>query len=727
MAELVWNEGMSVGIEAIDNDHKKIIAILSRLIANQNSHQLDSVINQTFTELEQYIVEHFSREEALLAQYNFKDLASHKESHQSFIKKVSALKEHWLANRSSEVRSEITEYLQQWLLKHILHEDQDYVAAIKNAQNIDTYKKTKRSKHPLLRFLSIKLAQNISLSRRVFITTLSPLIMSFALCFMLLNDSFQRYNNVSLLIGLHSVVEQVNDITHSLQVERGLSSGFSSSNFKYYADSLIERRAISDEKIKNFLLLLNLHLDDTVKDNILLYSNNVKKSFIKLISIRLSLDKGNLSESESNQAYAQLIEQLLSISENLTHLDIGSELSNDIDAINAILLFKEYMGQIRAIGMGEIAKESPKLLDNKEIITLQGKQLSSIRSFKKSANEKQLIECADFCQEKLVTDTIEQVYTHIRSNHQIDERSDVWFDLLSQEIDLMKVISDNLIDDFSSTIEVVSQEIENKFFWFAFLLTIFLLISVLFALVLNYSIISPVRKLTYALDDMSAGQTNIQFHNTPNNDEIGAMQLAFEKLRRRLLQAEIYKARVDDQQKEIQYRKSQQDHFEHLAMTDALTGAVNRHHFNNLLNKEILSANQGERPLSIMLLDIDHFKAINDTYGHQMGDYALKVFYQTCKKAVRSSDVVARVGGEEFVIVMPDTNIENAKHFAERLRANIEELSIQAAKNVISITVSIGVSQWDPEVFNHAETFIAHADNALYQAKNSGRNKVVIA
>jgi diguanylate cyclase (GGDEF)-like protein len=128
-----------------------------------------------------------------------------------------------------------------------------------------------------------------------------------------------------------------------------------------------------------------------------------------------------------------------------------------------------------------------------------------------------------------------------------------------------------------------------------------------------------------------------------------------------------------------------------------------------------------------MVLDIDHFKNINDSYGHGVGDEVLITFYQTCLEAVRNSDVVARIGGEEFVIIMPNTELANASKFAERLRDKIANLEISIANHQISVTVSIGVSQWKSDFFINAETFIAFADKSLYQAKNSGRNKVVIA
>ena len=128
-----------------------------------------------------------------------------------------------------------------------------------------------------------------------------------------------------------------------------------------------------------------------------------------------------------------------------------------------------------------------------------------------------------------------------------------------------------------------------------------------------------------------------------------------------------------------------------------------------------------------MVLDIDNFKSINDNYGHNVGDEVLIRFYQACDDAVRSSDVVARIGGEEFVIVMPNTELNNAGRFAERLRENIAGLEIFIAEQHISITVSIGVSQWHEDYFTSTESFVDHADKSLYQAKKAGRNKVVVA
>jgi diguanylate cyclase (GGDEF)-like protein len=225
---------------------------------------------------------------------------------------------------------------------------------------------------------------------------------------------------------------------------------------------------------------------------------------------------------------------------------------------------------------------------------------------------------------------------------------------------------------------------------------------------------------------MAQGDKNIQFKETLGSDEISEMQLAYEKLRRKLLEVDIFQAIVNRQKKEIEYRKSQQAHFKTLAFTDALTGAVNRHQFNKVLADEITLADFNKLPLSIMLLDIDHFKLVNDNFGHGVGDEVLIMFYHACKLAVRVGDVVARIGGEEFVIILPKTDDKNAYQFAERLREKIQELEVVIDEHKIDLTVSIGVSQWNKDSFSSAEEFVANADKLLYQAKNYGRNKVVV-
>jgi len=161
------------------------------------------------------------------------------------------------------------------------------------------------------------------------------------------------------------------------------------------------------------------------------------------------------------------------------------------------------------------------------------------------------------------------------------------------------------------------------------------------------------------------------------------------------------------------------------AMRDQLTGLSNRRHFDISLAKEITKSLAGSSPMCLAMVDIDHFKKINDTFGHLVGDQVLKFFGQLLSKNVKGRDIVSRYGGEEFAIILPSTDIANARILAKNIRSQIAETSLVVTKNRKSIgmiTASFGLSQ---VVHNDTpETLIQRADTKLYQAKNAGRNRV---
>ncbi|MCB1806614.1 MAG: diguanylate cyclase, partial [Candidatus Competibacteraceae bacterium] len=160
-----------------------------------------------------------------------------------------------------------------------------------------------------------------------------------------------------------------------------------------------------------------------------------------------------------------------------------------------------------------------------------------------------------------------------------------------------------------------------------------------------------------------------------------------------------------------------------LARVDTLTGTWNRGYFVTLLDVEIKRARRHQTPLSILLCDIDHFKRINDSYGHPAGDSALCHFVAAAQKILRESNYLGRWGGEEFVVVLPETPLAGAKQAAERLRQHIATLSVVQGVHCFSFTVSIGIGVLRET--DTVDTIIARADQALYTAKDSGRNRVI--
>lgn len=162
-----------------------------------------------------------------------------------------------------------------------------------------------------------------------------------------------------------------------------------------------------------------------------------------------------------------------------------------------------------------------------------------------------------------------------------------------------------------------------------------------------------------------------------------------------------------------------------LASTDDLTGCLNRRHFLEVLGREFARARRHEQPFSVMVLDLDFFKRINDGYGHAVGDQALNAFVAASRSCLRQADVLARLGGEEFAILLPDTGAEQSRPLAERLRQAVAEVRIPTPLGEVHFTVSIGVAEYTPTAAD-PDTLLLWADRAVYQAKAAGRNRVVI-
>ena len=166
------------------------------------------------------------------------------------------------------------------------------------------------------------------------------------------------------------------------------------------------------------------------------------------------------------------------------------------------------------------------------------------------------------------------------------------------------------------------------------------------------------------------------------------------------------------------------ENLEVLAATDSLTGLSNRRHFMEQGLAEFSRAMRTKLPFALLALDIDHFKRINDRYGHPLGDEVLKRFAAVASVQLRPTDHIGRVGGEEFVILLVDTNEEEAFLIAERIRRGVENIRIPVDGGEIGVTVSIGLSEFSPDS-GQLETLLSRADESLYRAKQQGRNRVV--
>ena len=158
-----------------------------------------------------------------------------------------------------------------------------------------------------------------------------------------------------------------------------------------------------------------------------------------------------------------------------------------------------------------------------------------------------------------------------------------------------------------------------------------------------------------------------------------------------------------------------------IATTDSLTGALTRRGFDMEMSRELARAKRFQNDISLIAIDIDHFKSVNDRYGHAVGDDVLRSLVATVKSEIRDTDIVARMGGEEFVVALPETDLAGARNFAERIRERIAGAQTSVRDHHIRVTASLGVATCDASDTSW-ETALGKADHALYRAKRSGRN-----
>jgi diguanylate cyclase (GGDEF)-like protein len=175
---------------------------------------------------------------------------------------------------------------------------------------------------------------------------------------------------------------------------------------------------------------------------------------------------------------------------------------------------------------------------------------------------------------------------------------------------------------------------------------------------------------------------------------------------------------------EMAHRRKIEEELRYWATTDSLTGIANRRHFLDLAEREIQRSRRYCRPLSVLVLDVDHFKAVNDSFGHAAGDETLKAIIRVAVSRLRDTDLLGRLGGEEFGVLLPETDLDGARDLAERLRTAIAAQPVAIGETEVRATVSIGCASLAEVEDEEGDALFARADQALYRAKEGGRNRV---
>ena len=239
------------------------------------------------------------------------------------------------------------------------------------------------------------------------------------------------------------------------------------------------------------------------------------------------------------------------------------------------------------------------------------------------------------------------------------------------------------------------------------------------AYLLGLTLVRPLDRLTGGASKVAAGDLEVDLP-VLSRSEVGYLTEVFNDMVARLRQGREELAAINKT-----LRKKNKELHE-LSITDSLTGLYNRKHLMETLDNEVARSKRHKHDFAVLVIDIDHFKEYNDTYGHLAGDEVLSRLGSVFKKSVRSCDYVARYGGEEFILVLPEIGPEDGVKAAERIRKKVVKENFAGDGEPREVTVSVGVASY-PKDGDDPQTIIRHADAALYKSKESGRNRVVLA
>jgi diguanylate cyclase (GGDEF)-like protein len=297
----------------------------------------------------------------------------------------------------------------------------------------------------------------------------------------------------------------------------------------------------------------------------------------------------------------------------------------------------------------------------------------------------------------------------------------------------MQKIAELLEDELAERIERTQASVDDRLRAFTIgLLALLLIGSCLVFWVgrsMSASVGRQIRRLSRIFSELAAGSEDPVRFESFHNDEVGELVRAAERFREENVERHALINRYRELNEELESKVAQRtlaltssnEELERLANTDRLTGVCNRRALDVVLTAELDRARRYESSLSLLFFDLDHFKRVNDLYGHVVGDQVLRDFVSQLRDMLRDSDILGRWGGEEFIVVCPETKAGDIINLAERIRTKIEGFKFAQAGKV---TVSIGIAELAAD--DHIRDLIDRADQALYEAKRSGRNCCVL-
>ena len=712
-----WNNGLNLGVKFLDEEHKLLLELTNKLSLSIAENSTKGHVNAIFDDLILATIEHSKNEEEILQKCNYKNLELHTIDHLDFLDRIKELKDDY--NNSSSTDN-ISTKLYDLLLTHIILEDIPLITIFEENGFIE-----EENEKYIFNKLIKKITDTISFTKRILLSTLIPLAGMLILGFIILMGNYYKHEEVKETFHITKILSNVNSLAHTLQIERGLSSGYLSSTQNKFQSSLNKQRQIVNSEIEAFnnkLNSINIQKLKNIQENIEKFHIDISK----LKDIRHKVDNKNFNQIDSMVIYTDIIENVLNITSKIASFNLDQKISASISALYSILQYKEALGQSRAYGTIIIEQQNIFEKENVKFIQLQSTKNIFLKLFNQVASSKQKKVIATLLNSTL-NEKISSYETHITNYNFLTLNSEQWFKNMTLYINEVNIFENQLLKEINTSLTSRLKKDVNSLILWVIYIGLIIVITIFIIYLFERSSKSQLYQLTDAMNHLADGQRDLRLKPTQLKDALSQMYHAYEITRQKLLHGDIYAQLYKNQKdREIIRQQKENDKLEELAFIDSLTNCVNRRKFEELSNIELQRSSRYSSKLSFLMLDIDHFKMVNDTYGHAIGDDVLKHFSSICLKLARDTDIVARVGGEEFVVMLPETDEKGAFIFAERFRQEIYNSTLTVDGHTIKYTVSIGISSLNSESDHTVSMILQRADRALYEAKENGRNRCVI-
>lgn len=495
-----------------------------------------------------------------------------------------------------------------------------------------------------------------------------------------------QYQAIEVVARNVKAVGALSYATHELQKERGQ---WAIIDYKAGSQTLAEQIGHADAAL--------YRLADTGAHII---GFNKSLASLRIAAAALSAEQST-EQLATLDGYNNLLQSLLDQMDRLTREPEASVAKTDIAAHSHLVAAKEYLGRMRATLCYWAKHKHSDFLVLHSLIRLKNLHDEELRKFGLEASPGLRETFAAKFSGQEVAQTLEivtQITTTDKLPRGLDEQA--WWSMATSAMDRLKVVEDR-------SLALIEQETESELAQIRSAMSIWVIVTLvasiailILALSATTTLLRDLKRALASMEFIAASQDFNHRLQTDSPGEIGRISHSFNGLldiAERLLKEKDY-----------------------LAATDPLTGINNRLRFAKVLHEEADRKRRTRVPMSLIIFDIDHFKRINDTYGHNIGDEVLKTLTRFISGGIRDIDLFARWGGEEFVLLLKDNDCDEAMAVAEKLRMRISSIDFPT---VGKVTCSFGVAAWKQD--DTEASFVARADKALYASKKSGRNQVV--